>query len=287
MEHAMAGDQTAGLIQIARVVGQGAAVGMAEGAAGGTQHRLGGGHIPVLWSRAPRKRHIEISLTPQDRGHLPPHAAHGPAGGRSDRLQQALQPGIPVVAAGHQHHLLAAVACTQLRRSAHAQAILPPGSCRLPRLPEQPEPELLDLRQQHHPQHRTSLPHQSQMHGVLASALQKIPGAIERIQDPKPIGRQRHPGRQLLLGGLLAQQGPGGFGECRGKPLEQPLVDRQIGGRNRTLAPFLDSQDRREIEGWLKAPAISPQDVGSTPGQPPEFAQQGLQEDPRRQAGGR
>ena len=283
----MAGDQTARLIQIARVIGQGAAVGMAEGAAGGAQHRLGGGHIPVLWSRAPRKRHIKISLTPQDRGHLPPHTAHGPAGGRSDRLQQALQPGIPVVAAGHQHHLLAPLACTQLRRSAHAQAILPPRSCRLPRLPEQPEPELLDLRQQHHPQHGPALPHQGQVHRVLATALQEVAGPIEGIEDPQPLRRQRFAGPELLLGGLLTQHRPGGIGECRGKPLEQPLVDRQIGGRNRTLAPFLDSQDRRETEGWLKAPAVCPQDVGGTPGQPPEFAQQGLQEDPRRQAGGR
>jgi hypothetical protein len=48
---------------------------------------------------------------------------------------------IPVGAAGHQHHLLAAAAFTQLRRGAAAQAILPPGSCRLPPLAKQPEEE--------------------------------------------------------------------------------------------------------------------------------------------------
>ena len=71
------------------------------------------------------------------------------------------------------------------------------------------------------------------MHRVLAGALKKILGAVQRIEDPQPVGRKTLAGwqvSQLLLGRFLAEQGPIGTWEGGAQAIEQPLVHCQIGG---------------------------------------------------------
>ena len=74
--------------------------------------------------------------------------------------------------------------------------------------------------------------HQGQVHRVLAGALKKILGAIQRIKDPQPFGSKALAGwqvSQLLLGRFLAEQGPIGTREGGAQAIKQPLVHRQIG----------------------------------------------------------
>lgn len=53
---------------------------------------------------------------------------------------------------------------------------------------DQPEPELIELRKQNHPEDGALLVDQGEVNGVFAGALQEIHGAIKRIKDPEPLG---------------------------------------------------------------------------------------------------
>ena len=191
-----------------------------------------------------------------------------------------------MVAAGHQHQLAQLPARAEVGGGPLTGAVLTPGTARgLGTGFHQAKPQLLQLGQQHHPEHRSTVVHQGQMHGVLARALQKVLGAIQRIEDPQPLGLEGHAGGELLLGGLLAQQGPGGRGEGRRQPIQQPLVHGQIRRTHRALTAVLHAQGRREAIGGLLAAAVGQQDVGGAPAQPAQLEQQGLLSDPGKHHG--
>ena len=145
-----------------------------------------------------------------------------------------------MVAAGYQHQLRAGKAVAEPRRRDIAGAVFAPGAARtVPR--DQAQPELLHLRQHHHPQHWFTQMGQRQMHGVLACALQKIFGAIKGVQNPQPLGIEGMAWRELLLGRLFAEQDPAGAGEGGLKALQQPLIDGQIGGTDGPLSTVVDA----------------------------------------------
>jgi hypothetical protein len=75
---------------VAVVVGEALAIGVAEGTAGGPQHRFRGGHVPILGGRTPGKGDVEIALAPQDRCHLAADAAHHPGFPQFQGRQQLL-----------------------------------------------------------------------------------------------------------------------------------------------------------------------------------------------------
>ena len=114
------------------------------------------------------------------------------------------------------------------------------------------------------------------MDGVFASALQEILGAIQGIEDPQPLRRQRLAFGELLLGGLLAEQRPVGLGERGRQSIQQPLVHGQISRRHRALSAVIDTQRLGETMRRLLAAGIGPQDVGGTPTQATQFRQQSL-----------
>ena len=186
-----------------------------------------------------------------------------------------------MVAAGHQYQLSHRLAGAEARRPLLTSAVFTPG----PLLGHQADPELLHLRQQHHAQHGLAVVGQRKMHRVFAGALQKILGAIQRIENPQPLGIERLTGRELLLGGLLAQQRPGRIRKGLQQSIQQPLIHRQIGGAHRPLPALVHAQSLREAIRRLFAAAIGQQDVGRTPAQAPQLRQQLLLIDPRRHAG--
>ena len=139
---------------------------------------------------------------------------------------------------------------------------------------------------QHHPQDGLAAVHECQVHRVLAGALQKILGAIEGVQDPEPLRIQGLPGGELLLGGLLAEQGPTGIGIGLGQPLKQPLVHRQIRRADGSLAPFIHAQGLGKAVGGLLPAAVGQQDVRGAPAEPAQIRQKLLLLDARGEAGG-
>jgi len=153
-------------------------------------------------------------------------------------------------------------------------------------LGHQTDPELLHLRQQHHPQHRLTVVGQGQMHGVFARALQEILGAIEGIEDPQPLGIEGFTGGELLLGGFLAEEGPARIGEGLHQPVEEPLVHSQIRRTHGPFAPLIHAQRFGEAVGGLLAAAIGQEDVGRTPAEAPQLRQQLLLIDALGHAGG-
>jgi len=114
------------------------------------------------------------------------------------------------------------------------------------------------------------------MNGVFACALQEILGAIKGIENPEPLRRQRLALCELLLRGLLTEQGPVGLGERGGKPVQQPRVNGQISRRNGALSAFIDTQGLGKTMRGLLAAGIGPQDIGGSPTQATQFRQQSL-----------
>ena len=251
---------------------------MAEGATGGAQHRLRRCHIPILRGALARQGDVEIRLAAQDRGNLAAHTADRLGVAQGQGRQQLLEPLVAVVAAGHEHQLAESSPATKPHRAALTRSAFAPGlSCRARQPWHHAQPQLLQLRQQHHPQHRLAAVHQGQMHRIFARALQEVFSAIEGIEDPQPLRRQGLAFSELLLGGFLAQHGPRGRGEGCGQALQQPLVHRQIRRTHRALAALIHAQRRREAIGGLLASAIGQQDVGRAPAQPPQLHQQGFE----------
>ena len=152
---------------------------MAEGAPSGPQHCFRSGHIPILGSALARKRDVEVCFAAQDRGHLAAHTADRPGISQRQSCQQLLQPLVPVVAAGHQHQFAQGPPAAEAHRLAISRPVFAPGLAGpSTEAGHHTQPQLLHLRQQHHPQHGFTAMHQRQMHGVLTGALQKILGAI-------------------------------------------------------------------------------------------------------------
>ena len=87
-----------------------------------------------------------------------------------------------MAATRYQHEIGRALA--EAHRAALSGTVLAPTA-----LAHNSEPELISLRQQHHPQGRTLPLHQRQMHGVFPGALQKILGAIKGVENPEPLSR--------------------------------------------------------------------------------------------------
>jgi Ca2+-transporting ATPase len=157
-----------------------------------------------------------------------------------EAVAQAHQAGIAVVTAGHEHQLRAGTPVAEAHRRDLTGPVFAPGTAGTVRR-EQAHPELLHLRQHHHPQYGVTPMGQRQMHGVFACALQKILGAIKGIQNPQPLGIEGMAWRELLLGRLFAEQDPAGAGEGGLKALQQPLIDGQIGGTDGPLSTVVDA----------------------------------------------
>ena len=124
------------------------------------------------------------------------------------------------------------------------------------------------------------------MNGVFTCALQKILGAIKGIKNPKPFGRQGLALRELVLGGLLAQQCPVRIGKCSCQTIQKPLIHCQVRSRHWAFATVIDTQCPGETMGRLLPPRIGPQDVGGTPAEATQFGKQCVLADTGRQNGG-
>ena len=253
----MAGDDAAGLREAGPPVGERATVGMAKGATGGPQHRLGCRHVPILRGGAAGKGNVNVGFAAQNGGNLATHTAHGTATRQPHGLQERLQPRIPVAATRHQHQFAAGRPPAQLRLPAAALPVFAPAGAG-----HDAEPELVPLRNQHGTQQRLAAVQQRQMYGVLAGTLQKILRAVQRIQDPYPLScrcTRRRPGT------FLAQHAPASRREVPLKQPEQVAVHRQVGRGDGAVAAAFHAQHRRVAERWLPAAGIGPQNIGRIP----------------------
>ena len=113
-----------------------------------------------------------------------------------------------MTAAGHEDQIRHRRAWAEPHGGTLPLAVLTPGA-----FANDADPEFVGLRQQHHPDHGPLTPYQGQVNGVFPRALQKILGAIEGIENPKPLGRHGLAFRELVLGRLFTEQGPVGLWE--------------------------------------------------------------------------
>lgn len=233
MGGSVAGNQATGLAEVTSVVQQGLPISVGEGTARCQQHRFGGCHVPVLGGCFAGKGDVEVGFAAQDRRHLASHTSARDAAGDWQGAHQLLEPVVAVAAAGDGNQARQRRAPTQGRGVPFPIRCFLPGDGGLDAAGVNPaEPELIKLREQHHAEGRALLVHQGEMHGVLAGALKKVFGAIEGVEDPQPVVGDGLIGRPLARG-FLAEDGSAGGGEGVLQPLDQMLVDGQIGGRDR------------------------------------------------------
>ena len=118
------------------------------------------------------------------------------------------------------------------------------------------------------------------MNGIFTRSLKKILGSIQRIQDPQPLRLQRLSFRELFLGRFFTQQCPPGLGKSIGQPIKQPLVDREISGRNRSFPTVVHAESFGESMGWLLTTGIGAQNVGRSPAETTQLDKQSVLADP-------
>lgn len=121
------------------------------------------------------------------------------------------------------------------------------------------------------------------MNRIFAGALKEILGAIKRVKNPEPFGRQGLSSRELLLGRLLTEQGPIGIWERGTETIQQPLIHRQVSGRHWPLTTVVNTQSTGKTVGRLLTAGIGSQDVGSSPAKRAECLEQAVLTDAGRQ----